>query len=102
MAGLREKIPAHDILIFAGPVWLGQLGSVAKRVLERMDAILDESDDAGRMPSFSKVAVVAVVGNEDGARMVTAQALQALNDVGGRSRRRRRSTGSAKPMARSI
>src|SRR5690606_15935289 len=63
---LRAKILAHDILIFGTPVWLGQLSSIGKRVLERMDAFLRETDDKGRMPSFGKVAVAAVVGNEDG------------------------------------
>ncbi|HEX4695542.1 flavodoxin family protein [Sphingomonas sp.] len=80
--GLREKILAHDILIFGGPIWMGQIGSIAKRVLERMDAFLSETDDKGRMPSFSKVAVAAIVGNEDGAHFSTAQLFQALNDVG--------------------
>lgn len=79
---LREKILAHDILIFGGSIWLGQISSVAKRVLERMDAFLGETDDKGRMPSFGKVAVAAIVGNEDGAHSCTAQLLQALNDVG--------------------
>ncbi len=79
---LREKILAHDILIFGGPIWMGQVGSVAKRVLERMDAFLDETDDAGRMPSYSKVAVAAIVGNEDGAHASSASIFQALNDVG--------------------
>ena len=79
---LREKILAHDILIFGGPIWLGQIGSIAKRVLERMDAFLDETDDQGRMPSYSKVAVAAIVGNEDGAHFSTAQIFQSLNDVG--------------------
>lgn len=79
---LREKILAHDVLIFGGPIWLGQVGSVAKRVLERMDAFLSETDDQGRMPSYGKVAVVAIVGNEDGAHGSSAQLFQALNDVG--------------------
>src|SRR3546814_12187638 len=34
------------------------------------------------MPSYSKVAVVAIVGNEDGAHAISAQLFQALNDVG--------------------
>jgi hypothetical protein len=42
--GLRDKILAHDILIFGSPIWMGQISSVAKRVLERMDAFLDETD----------------------------------------------------------
>jgi len=79
---LREKILAHDILIFGGPIWMGQIGSIAKRVLERMDAFLGETDDKGRMPSFSKVAVAAIVGNEDGAHWSTSQLFQTLNDVG--------------------
>jgi multimeric flavodoxin WrbA len=80
--GLREKILAHDILIFGGPIWMGQIGSIAKRVLERMDAFLSETDDKGRMPSYSKVAVAAIVGNEDGAHWSSSQLFQTLNDVG--------------------
>lgn len=79
---IRTRILAADILIFGTPIWMGQPSSVAKRVLERMDAFLDETDDAGRMPSYSKVVVAAIVGNEDGAHNVTAQLFQALNDVG--------------------
>lgn len=79
---VREKILQHDILIFGGPIWMGQIGSVAKRVLERMDAFLSETDDAGRMPSYGKVAVAAIVGNEDGAHFSSAQLFQSLNDVG--------------------
>lgn len=80
--GLRARILAHDILIFGGPIWMGQIGSVAKRVLERMDAFLSETDEQGRMPSYGKVAVAAIVGNEDGAHFSSAQLFQALNDVG--------------------
>jgi len=79
---LRSKILAHDILIFGGPIWMGQIGSVAKRVLERMDAFLSETDDKGRMPSSGKVAVAAIVGNEDGAHFSSAQLFQSLNDTG--------------------
>lgn len=79
---LRAKILAHDILVFGGPIWLGQISSLAKRVLERMDAFLSETDDKGRMPSYSKVAVAAIVGNEDGAHWSTSQLFQSLNDLG--------------------
>ena len=61
---------------------MGQASSVAKRAMERMDAFLSETDDQGRMPSYSKVAVAAIVGNEDGAHFASAQIFQALNDVG--------------------
>jgi len=79
---IRAKILAADILVIGTPIWMGQAGSVAKRVLERMDAFLAETDDQGRMPSYSKVAVAAIVGNEDGAHAASSQIFQALNDVG--------------------
>lgn len=79
---LREKILKADILILGSPIWLGQPSSIAKRVLERMDAFLSETDSHHRMPSFGKVAAVAIVGNEDGAHHCHAEIFQALNDVG--------------------
>jgi len=79
---VRRRILAADILVFGTPIWLGQLSSLAKQALERMDAFLSETDDQGRMPSFGKVAVAAIVGNEDGAHRVTADLFQGLNDVG--------------------
>jgi multimeric flavodoxin WrbA len=79
---IRRRILGADILVFGTPIWLGQMSSIAKRIVERMDAFLSETDEKGRMPSFSKVAVAAIVGNEDGAHNVTASLFQALNDEG--------------------
>lgn len=79
---LRTRILAADILIFGTPIWMGQMSSIAKRVVERMDAFLSETDDRGRMPSYGKIVLFAVVGNEDGAHNVTAQVGQALLDTG--------------------
>lgn len=79
---IREKILAADIFILGTPIWLGHPSSICQRVLERLDAFLGETDDAGRMVSYDRVAGVAVVGNEDGAHHVSAELFQALNDVG--------------------
>ncbi len=79
---VRLRILEADILIFGTPIWLGHMSSLAQRVLERLDAFLGEADDNGRYPSFSKVAVAAIVGNEDGAHAVTAGLFQGLNDEG--------------------
>jgi multimeric flavodoxin WrbA len=49
---LREKILASEVLVIATPTWLGQISSVAKRVLERMDAMLSETDDEGRPVAY--------------------------------------------------
>src|SRR5450755_1774848 len=57
---LRKCVLACYILVIGSPIWLGQPSSVAKRVLERMDAFLDERDDMQRMPTYGKVGLAAV------------------------------------------
>ena len=79
---IREKLLAADILVFATPTWVGHMTSVAQGVLERLDGELSETDDSGRPLITGKVAVVAVVGNEDGAHHISADAFQGLSDVG--------------------
>jgi multimeric flavodoxin WrbA len=79
---IREKVMAADILVMATPTWLGHMSSVAQRVLERLDAELSETDGTGRPLVTGKVAVAAVVGNEDGAHKIVADLFQALDDVG--------------------
>ncbi|MFT4470421.1 flavodoxin family protein [Arthrobacter sulfonylureivorans] len=79
---IRAKVLQADILVLATPIWLGHPASLAQRVLERLDAELSETDEAGRPSMFDKVALVAVVGNEDGAHHVTAELYQGLADVG--------------------
>ncbi|MEV0130241.1 NAD(P)H-dependent oxidoreductase [Dactylosporangium sp. NPDC050688] len=74
--GIRAQLLDAHILVVATPIWMGQPSSVCKMVLERLDAELTTGTMRG------KVAAVAVVGNEDGAHHVTAEVLQALNDVG--------------------
>ena len=79
---IREKVLAADILVLSSPIWLGHPASVTQRVLERLDAELSNTDDEGRPVMVGKVALVSVVGNEDGAHKVVADLFQALNDVG--------------------
>ena len=81
-SAIRQKMLDSQILVIATPIWMGQPSSVCKLVLERLDAELSETDDEGRMLTYGKVAVVAVVGNEDGAHHVSAEVFQALNDTG--------------------
>jgi multimeric flavodoxin WrbA len=79
---IREKVLAADILLVSTPTWAGHMSSVASRVVERLDAELSETDAAGRPILYDKVALVAVVGNEDGAHKISADLFQALNDYG--------------------
>lgn len=77
-----DRIAAADILVFATPTWVGHMSSIAQRVLERLDAELSHTDEQNRPRMVGKVAVVAVVGNEDGAHKIVADAFQGLNDIG--------------------
>jgi multimeric flavodoxin WrbA len=79
---LRQQVLDAELLVLGTPIWLGHPSSVAQRVLERLDAFLGETDEQGRMVSSGRVAIVAVVGNEDGAHHVAAELYQGLVDVG--------------------
>ncbi len=79
---IRQKVLDADILLIATPIWVGHPSSIAQRVIERLDAELSETDAENRLLTYGKVAIVAVVGNEDGAHKVSADMFQALGDVG--------------------
>ncbi|MFC8449451.1 flavodoxin family protein [Kitasatospora sp. NPDC057223] len=80
--GVHAKLLAADILIVASPTWVGRPSSVAQRVLERMDAMISETDDQGRPAAYGKVAGVVVTGNEDGAHHVISEISGGLVDIG--------------------
>jgi multimeric flavodoxin WrbA len=88
MGGADEWPAVHDrlldseILVIASPTWLGRPSSVAQRVLERMDAMLSETDAEGRPVAYGRVAGVVVTGNEDGAHHVISEISGALVDIG--------------------
>jgi multimeric flavodoxin WrbA len=79
---LRQAVLDSEIVVISTPIWMGQMSSVAKRVLERLDAELSESNDLGQPFTYGKVAAACIVGNEDGAHATSADLFQALNDVG--------------------
>lgn len=79
---VHEKLMAADILVFATPIWLGQMSSVCPRALERMDHLFSEFDDAGRPVCFGKVGGVVITGNEDGAHHIVATVCQPMIDMG--------------------
>ncbi|MFE0813008.1 flavodoxin family protein [Streptomyces sp. NPDC058794] len=80
--GVHEKLLSSQILVIASPTWLGRPSSVAQRVLERMDAMLSETDAEERPVAYNRVAGVLVTGNEDGAHHVISEISGALTDIG--------------------
>jgi multimeric flavodoxin WrbA len=79
---VRAKILSSEILVIATPTWVGKPSSVTQRVIERMDAMLSETDDDGRPVAYNRVAGVVNTGNEDGAHHVITEVTGALADIG--------------------
>ncbi len=79
---VRARIDAADVLVLTGPIWNGQPASPWLQVPERLNAVLSEKDEHERTPLFGKVAVLGVVGNEDGARHVQSIMMSALSELG--------------------
>lgn len=79
---IRHKILTAEILVLATPTWVGQPSSVAQKVVERLDAMLGETDDADRPVAYNRVGGIVVTGNEDGAHHIIGVLAQVLIDVG--------------------
>jgi len=77
-----DKILAAEILVIGTPIWLGHRSSVCQMVMERLDALLSETNRVGQLPLYNKVAGSVVVGNEDGAQEVNASVLYNLMQLG--------------------
>jgi len=79
-------VPAQQLaaqnLVVAPPTWVGRPSSIAQRMLERMDAMLSETDEENRPVAYNRVAGVVVTGNEDGAHHVISEISGGLADIG--------------------
>jgi multimeric flavodoxin WrbA len=79
---VHDAVLDSHILVVATPTWVGRPSSLAQRVLERMDAMISETDDEGRYVACNRVAGVVVTGNEDGAHHVISEIAGGLGDIG--------------------
>ena len=79
---IHDAILAAEILVVATPTWIARPSSIAQRMLERMDAMIAETDEAERPVAYNRVAGVVVTGNEDGAHHVISEVAGALGDIG--------------------
>jgi multimeric flavodoxin WrbA len=79
---IHDALLDAEILVVATPTWVGRPSSVAQRMLERMDAMISETDGEGRPVAYNRVAGVVVTGNEDGAHHVISEIAGGLGDIG--------------------
>ena len=80
--GLYQKVLAADILVVAGPIWLGDNSSVTKRVIERLYGNSHLLNDAGQYAYYGRVAGCLITGNEDGIKHCAMNVLYSLQHLG--------------------
>ncbi|MDX6197733.1 MAG: hypothetical protein QOJ79_884 [Actinomycetota bacterium] len=79
---LFPKILAADILVLAGPIWLGDNSSVTKRVIERLYACSSLLNDRGQYAFYGRVGGCLITGNEDGIKHCAMNILYSLQHLG--------------------
>jgi len=78
----RELVEPADIVVIAGPIWLGDQSSQTRKLIERLYAYSGEVNASGQWSYYGKVGGAITTGNEDGGKHVSAQVLYALQHIG--------------------
>ncbi len=79
---LYKKVQAADILVVAGPIWLGDNSSQTKKLIERLYANSGELNAKGQYAYYGKVGGAIITGNEDGIKHCTMNILYSLQHIG--------------------
>ncbi|MEU9734322.1 flavodoxin family protein [Streptomyces sp. NPDC048002] len=79
---LYERVMAADILVVAGPIWLGDNSSVTKRVIERLYACSSLLNPEGQYAYYGRVGGCLITGNEDGVKHCAMNVLYSLQHLG--------------------
>lgn len=79
---IRARILDSEILVFATPAWLARPSNFALRMLQRMSALLAETDTEKRPVAYNRVAGIVVTGDGGGADRVISEVSGALGGIG--------------------
>lgn len=79
---LYKKVKAADILVIAGPIWLGDNSSITKKLIERLYANSSELNSRGQYAYYGKVGGCLITGNEDGIKHCAMNILYSLQHIG--------------------
>ncbi len=79
---IYEKVKTADILIIAGPIWLGDNSSQTKKIIERLYACSSELNEVGQYAYYGKVGGCLITGNEDGVKHCAMDVLYSLQHLG--------------------
>lgn len=79
---LFERVMAADILVLAGPIWLGDNSSMMKQVTERLYGCSGILNDTGQYAYYGRVGGCLITGNEDGVKHCAMNVLYSLQHLG--------------------
>jgi multimeric flavodoxin WrbA len=79
---IYKRVEKADILIVAGPIWLGDNSSMTKKIIERLYACSSLLNDKGQYAYYGKVGGALITGNEDGVKHCTMNILYSLQHLG--------------------
>lgn len=79
---LYKKVVAADIVIIAGPIWLGDNSSITKQLIERLYSNSSDQNDKGQYLNYGKVGGCLITGNEDGLKHCAMNILYSLQHIG--------------------
>ncbi|MDB5176639.1 MAG: hypothetical protein JWN75_307 [Candidatus Saccharibacteria bacterium] len=77
-----EKVKAADIVVIAGPIWLGDNSSVTKQIIERLYSNSSDQNENGQYLNYGKVGGALITGNEDGVKHCSSNILYSLQHIG--------------------
>ncbi len=79
---IHERVMASQILVIAGPIWLGDNSSITKQVIERLYGGSGILNDAGQYAYYGRVGGCLITGNEDGIKHCAQNILYSLQHIG--------------------
>ncbi len=79
---LCRRVMAADILIIGTPIWLGEVSSVCRRLIERLYAESGKLNDKGQYIYYGRVGGTIITGNEDGIKHCAMEILYSLQHLG--------------------
>ncbi len=79
---IYKRVEAADILVLAGPIWLGDNSSMTKKVIERLYGCSSLLNAQGQYAYYGKVGGSLITGNEDGIKHCTMNTLYSLQHLG--------------------
>jgi len=79
---IQERVMAANILVIAGPIWLGDNSSITKQVIERLYGSSGDLNKDGQYAYYGRAAGCLITGNEDGIKHCAQNVLYSLQHIG--------------------